>query len=176
MQEDAQCGGVKVSEGVLTCYRRWFEYEKDSHAKVVKSLESVPADRRSSPEYKRALSILGHIAAARRIWLGRLGAAPLFKGPIFPESLDLAQLTVELDEVHQLWAAFLGRLTDVDIAKTFEYQSLDAGRFRNTIEDVLTQLHGHSLYHRGQISMLVRQAGGEPATTDFIYWCRELLV
>jgi hypothetical protein len=25
----------------------------------------------------------------------------------------------------------------------------------------------------GQIAMLVRAAGGEPAVTDLIYWCRE---
>jgi uncharacterized damage-inducible protein DinB len=55
----------------------------------------------------------------------------------------------------------------------FEYQSLDAGRFRNTIADVLAQLYGHSWYHRGQIAMLVRTAGGQPAVTDLIYWCRE---
>jgi uncharacterized damage-inducible protein DinB len=41
------------------------------------------------------------------------------------------------------------------------------------VEDILAQLFGHSSYHRGQIAMLVRAAGGEPAVTDLIYWCRE---
>ena len=27
-------------------YRRWFEYEKDSHRKVLESLETVPQDQR----------------------------------------------------------------------------------------------------------------------------------
>ena len=57
--------------------------------------------------------------------------------------------------------------------RELEYQSLDAGRFRNRIEDILTQLFGHSWYHRGQIAMLIRAAGGEPAVTDLIFWCRE---
>ena len=68
-----------------------------------------------------------------------------------------------------------GKLTDETIDQTFEYQSLDAGRFRNRIEEILTQLYGHSLYHRGQIAILVKQAGGKPAATDFVYWCRESL-
>ena len=55
----------------------------------------------------------------------------------------------------------------------FEYQSLDAGRFRNRIEDILAQLYGHSWYHRGQIACWSAPAGGEPAVTDFVYWCRE---
>ena len=42
-----------------------------------------------------------------------------------------------------------------------------------TLLAILTQLYGHSLYHRGQIAMLVKQAGGQPAMTDFVYWCRE---
>ena len=40
-------------------------------------------------------------------------------------------------------------------------------------EDILTQLHGHSLYHRGQIAMLLRSAGVEPPATDFVFWARE---
>jgi uncharacterized damage-inducible protein DinB len=49
----------------------------------------------------------------------------------------------------------------------------DAGRFRNPVEEILTQLFGHSWYHRGQIAVLVRAAGGTPAITDLIYWCRQ---
>ncbi len=162
-----------MSKEVVARYRRWFDYEKDANAKVIHSLESVPADRRSAPEYGRAVSILAHIAAARRVWLGRLGVAPPFTGPFFPQGLELAQVVAQWNEAERLWADFLGRLTDEKIAQTFEYQSLDAGRFRNKIEDILAQLFGHSWYHRGQIAMLVRAAGGEPAATDLIYWCRE---
>ena len=57
-------------------FQRWFEHERDAHDKVVRSLESVPADRRSSPEFEKAVSILAHVAAARGIWLVRLGLIP----------------------------------------------------------------------------------------------------
>ena len=162
-----------MNDSFVSQYRRWFEYEQDAHAKVIRSLESVPVDSRSSPEYRRALSILAHIVAARRLWLSRLGAAPAPSGSLFPEGLELGQVTTQWQDVARLWTDFLGKLTDETIAKTFEYQSLDAGRFRNRLEEVLTQLFGHSWYHRGQIAMLVRSAGGEPAVTDFIYWCRQ---
>jgi uncharacterized damage-inducible protein DinB len=67
----------------------------------------------------------------------------------------------------------LTAVTDEELEREFEYQSLDAGRFRNGVDGVLAQLFGHSSYHRGQIAMLVRAAGGEPAVTDLIYWCRQ---
>ncbi|HEY7544618.1 MAG TPA: DinB family protein [Blastocatellia bacterium] len=60
-------------------------------------------------------------------------------------------------------------------ARVFEYSSLDGGRFRNSVEDILTQLFGHSLYHRGQIALLLRSIEAEPAATDFVYWSREAI-
>jgi uncharacterized damage-inducible protein DinB len=162
-----------MPDSLVSQYRRWFDYEQDAHAKVIRSLESVPSDRRSAPEFIRAVGVLAHIVAARRVWLGRLGAAPPASGSLFPQDLSFDRVIAQWNDVTRLWTDFLGQLTDEAITKSFEYQSLDAGRFRNRLEDVLTQLFGHSWYHRGQIAMLVRAAGGEPAITDFIYWCRE---
>ena len=162
-----------MSQDVVARFRRWFDYEKDAHAKVIRSLENVPADRRSGPEYKRAVGVLAHIVTARRMWLGRLGAVPPISGPLFPQEVELAHVVAQWGEAERLWGDFLSRHTDEDLAQTFEYQSLDAGRFRHRVEDILAQLFGDSWYHRGQIAMLVRSAGGEPPVTDFIFWCRE---
>jgi uncharacterized damage-inducible protein DinB len=156
-------------------YQRWFEYERDAHAKVVGSLETVPPERRSTPEFSRAVTLLAHIAAARRIWLYRLGIISRPPESFFPENVALADVVAELHEIQDRWTEFLSRIDDAELARSFEYQSLDAGPFRNRIEDILTQLFGHSWYHRGQVAMLVRAAGGEPAVTDLIYWCREPL-
>ena len=154
-------------------FQRWFEYERDAHAKVLRSLESVPAARRSSPEFQRAVALLAHVAAARRLWLVRIGVLSGPQGTLSPENLTLAEATGLLQSVQAPWAEYLARVTDEGLGREVEYQSLDAGRFRNHIEDVLAQLFGHSWYHRGQVAMLVRAAGGEPTVTDLIYWCRE---
>jgi uncharacterized damage-inducible protein DinB len=154
-------------------YRRWFEYEQDAHAKVLHSLESVPESRRSSAEFRKAVDLLAHITAARRVWLYRFGIMPDPPPSLFPQEASLAELATTLRTVQEQWSAYLGRLDDAELARTFEYKSLDAGWFRSRVEDILTQLFGHSWYHRGQIATFVRAAGGEPAVTDFVYWCRE---
>ena len=154
-------------------FERWFEYERDAHGKVLRSLESVPAGRRSGAEFERAVAILAHVAAARRLWLVRMGVLPGPQGTLSPEKLTLAEVAALLQSVHGPWAEYLARVTDEELGRVVEYQSLDAGRFRSRVEDVLAQLFGHSWYHRGQIAMLIRAAGGEPAVTDLIYWCRE---
>lgn len=164
-----------MAQPITDRFRRWFDYEKDAHAKVVRSLDTVPAEKRTSPEYVRALTILGHIAAARLIWLYRLGATAAPPSAIFPKDPTLNDVVASLQSAHKQWDEHWSKLTDADLERVFEYQSLDSGKFRNRIEDVVTQLFGHSIYHRGQIAMLVKQAGGQPAATDFVYWCREAL-
>ena len=155
-------------------FRRWYEHEQDAHARVVRSLESVPSDRRTSPEFQKAVGWLAHLAIARRVWLERLGVIPAkTAGPFSPDGKTLDDTIADLKEVQELWSRYLATISDDDLAGTIEYKSFDAGRFRNSREEILTQLFTHSAYHRGQIATLVRAAGGEPAATDYIYCCRE---
>ena len=158
-------------------YRRWFTYECAAQGRVVESLQSVPRDRRDSVEYRKAVSLFGHLVAARRAWLGRLGGAPPFTGQLFPDpaTADLDAFVASWTEIEPAWTSYLESLTDAELARAFEYRSFDGASWRNTIEDVLTQLLTHAPYHRGQIASLVRASGGEPAKTDFIFFCREAL-
>src|SRR5262249_44495578 len=151
--------GAGMSDELATRFRRWFEYEKDAHAKVLRSLKTVPADRRQGPEFRRAVGLLAHLAAARHVWLYRLGEIAARPAALFPGEVSLAEVEGRLRDVEGRWADYLRHVTDDELARTFEYQSLDAGRFRNRVEDILAQLFGHSSYHRGQIAMLVRAAG-----------------
>ena len=156
-------------------YRRWFEYERESHAKVLGAMTAVAEARRGAPEFRRAATLFAHIIEARRVWLFRMGGAP--EGPkledLFPEGVSLEDLSRRLDAMHAAWSRHLATLDDAAIARPFDYRTYDGQPFRNTVEDVLTQLHGHSLYHRGQIAYLLRAMGAEPVSTDFVLWARE---
>jgi uncharacterized damage-inducible protein DinB len=154
-------------------YRRWFEYEKDSHRKVLASYETVPQDQRESPSFQKALGIMGHIVAARRMWLFRFGRATDRPATFFPTDVSLDELSTSLEVMERGWADYFQNLTEAELSHVFEYESSDAGWFRSVIEDILTQLFGHSWYHRGQIASLVKAAGGQPAVTDFVFWSRE---
>jgi len=153
-------------------FRRLFEYEMDSHARVVAAFETVPAGRRSAPELQEAIDLLAHVISARRMWLARLGLGGPPEEGFFPKGVRLQDLPARLEGMHAPWRDYLASCDDAEVQRTFEYTSSDAGLFRNTIDEILTQLHGHSLYHRGQIASRVRTLGGEPAITDYIYWSR----
>ena len=154
-------------------YRRWFEYEQESHAKVFRSLEAVPAKLRSESGFQKALTMMGHIVAARRVWLFRLGVAKDTPKEFFPPRIDLPTLKADLEGMQQMWSEYLRQLTELELSRKFEYRTTEGDWFRSTVEDILTQLFGHSLYHRGQIAALLRSIGAEPAPTDFVFWSRQ---
>ena len=161
-----------MNDSLIARYRRWFDYEKDSHRKVLDSLNAVSKEQRESEEFRKAVYLMGHIVAARRMWLFRFGVikenVELFPGETRPD-----ELPTQIEEMEMLWSQYLSQLNDAELARVFEYQSYEGQRFRNTIEEILTQLFGHSWYHRGQIAQLVRSIGAEPAVTDFVFWARE---
>jgi len=161
-----------MSDSMIDRYRRWFEYEKDSHAKTLESLNAVPEDLRESEGFRKAVYLMGHVVAARRMWLFRLGVLSE-DTDLFTREIGLAELPGQISEMETLWSEYLLKLNDADLLRVFEYRSYEGQRFRNTIEDLLTQLFGHSWYHRGQIAQLIRSIGAEPAVTDLIFWTRE---
>ena len=52
------------------------------------------------------------------------------------------------------------------------YRNTRGEEFENAVEEILTQVFLHSAYHRGQIASTLRDAGHEPALTDFIHALR----
>lgn len=115
-----------MADELAARFRRWFEYERDAHQKVFASLDTVPADRRAGPEYKKAVALMGHLAVARQMWLYRLGGGPRPPGPLFLDDTapDLATVRAEWAATAALWDAYLGGRTEADLVKEFEYQSI----------------------------------------------------
>lgn len=156
-------------------FQRWFEYEKDSHEKVLRSLRTVPDRRRSEIPFQKAVDLFAHLVAARRLWLFRLSVIDKAPDNLFPTNVRLESLESAVSGMHPAWSDYLDNLNEAELEREFEYTSYEGNRCRNTIGDILTQLFGHSWYHRGQIASLVRSMDCEPAVTDFVFWSRQIV-
>jgi uncharacterized damage-inducible protein DinB len=164
-----------MTTNMVERFRRWFEYEKEAHTKTLRSFQTVPDTQISSPSFQKAVSLFAHIVAARKLWLYRFGVSSEAVTDLFPQDVTVENLSVLADEMHRIWDLYLAKVDEQELARVFEYRSIDGDRFQNQIEDIFTQLFGHSWYHRGQIAQLIKALGGEPAVTDFVYWCRETI-
>ena len=131
---------------------------------------ALEALRRSSGSDTRALTIYSHVLGAEAVWLARLAGRPsdVAVWPILPleQAASLAERNAaELD-------ALLVSLSPDDLGREIDYRTSDGRAFRSSIEDILLHVALHGSYHRGQIALLIRGGGGEPASTDYIAFIR----
>ncbi len=152
-------------------FRRWYEYEQDCNGKSLEMLESVPVERRSEADYRKAVDRMAHLVAARRRWLHRIGHWP--ESPVaFPQGATLAELRLDVADTEAAWVTYLSRLDDDELSRMIEWGAADGHRYRWEVEGVLTQVFGHAWYHRGQIAQLVATLGGKPVDTDYYFFCQ----
>lgn len=131
---------------------------------------TVDALRATPGTDTRALTVYAHVLGAEAVWLARLaGRKP--DVAVWP--------TLTIDEAEQLAARNAGdfdelvsQLATDDADRAIDYRNSAGREFRDTIEDILLHVALHGSYHRGQVSLIVRGGGGEPAPTDYIAFAR----
>jgi len=119
-----------------------------------------------------AVRLLSHIISAQQIWLNRITGIEsyisLWDNFITEESiLKSAELTNQ-------WINLFEGKEPGFLEKRIHYKNSNGEKFESSIKDITTQVLNHSTYHRAQIALLVRQANGTPAVTDYIVYQREL--
>jgi uncharacterized damage-inducible protein DinB len=68
--------------------------------------------------------------------------------------------------------SYVDRLTSADLRRTVHYRNSAGQEFDTPIEDILVHVAMHGSYHRGQVTLLVRDAGADPQPTDYIAFVR----
>ena len=153
-------------------FRRNFEYEKAAYRVLFEQLDALAPHHGARAEYQQILDHLAHLAAARLFWLFRMGVRAESPQGFFPQGLPLAEVKQRIAGMQGEWDACLGRLDDAETARVIRYRSSEGEGYENTVEEILTQLFGHSIHHRAQIAQLFRALGEEPPLADFIFWAR----
>jgi uncharacterized damage-inducible protein DinB len=151
----------------LAQHRRLLEHDAWANAAALASLRVGP-----SPDQARAW--MAHIVGAEHLWLARLHQRPP-ELAVWPE-LDLDACATQLTERAGEWMAYLASLDEEGLADGVAYRNSKGEFWTSTVGDILTHVVLHASYHRGQIAAAVRQAGGEPAYTDFIHAVRMGLI
>lgn len=119
---------------------------------------------------RRALDLYAHVLGSEHNWLARiLQAAPREK--IWPEMSLKGAEALAAENAASL-RSFLESLSADQLQRKVAYENSAGLAFESTIEDMLLHVVLHGCYHRGQVALVVRGAGAEPAPTDYIAWVR----
>ena len=133
--------------------------------------ERVLAGLRAGPHVDpRALELYGHVVGAEHVWLARLHERPA-RSEVWPR-LSVAEAGALAAENAAGFRALIESATRDELARQIPYRNSAGASFRSTVEDMLLHVALHGAYHRGQIALLVRAAGGEPQPTDYIAFVR----
>lgn len=125
---------------------------------------------RDKPSLTTAWREYTHVLGAAAVWLARLEQRP---------SSVVVWPTLTVDEADALrqslavgYEDYLNTLDARPLDESVEYTNSAGQTFRTSIVDILQHVTLHGQYHRGKINLLLRQAGHEPAPTDFIAFVR----
>lgn len=130
-------------------------------------LESL---RQARPLPDRALKVFAHVIAAQHVWLSRLAGEP--QGVEVWPKLDLESCARLMEETHTRLREYVDLLGVSSLDRKVHYRNTAGAEFDSKIADIVMHVMLHSAYHRGQISMLLRDGEAEPAPTDYIAFCR----
>jgi uncharacterized damage-inducible protein DinB len=146
-------------------YRKLFDYDYWANSETLTSLKTVGSG------VDKPRKTFDHVIGAQRVWLAR------FENPAPPLAQPWPDLTLEerasaIEDLRRGWKELLDSLTPEKLAGGLVYKNLKGIEYRTPIQDVLMHLILHSAYHRGQVAAAVREAGGKPAPTDYVVYCR----
>jgi len=116
---------------------------------------------------------LAHICGAEWVWLERFEGRSPSSLPDALEFADVASLRAHWAEQEARLLAFVAKLTQEDLNRDIEYNTLKFGVYKNPLWQSMQHVVNHGTYHRGQITTLLRQLGAQPILTDLMHYYRE---
>ena len=146
----------------MTGLRRLFDHLRWADDKTFAALK----EQKNAPP--AMLERFMHVIAAEHVWLSRIRGEPA-KVAVWPQftadgcarlmATNQREFAALIDDP-QTWARMVG------------YTTSDGRKFTNEVGDILLHVALHGQWHRGQVAMLMRQAGMEPVPTDYIAFAR----
>ncbi len=122
--------------------------------------------RESPGSEPRALAYFAHVLGAEHVWLARIrGETPSLA--VWP-TLSLDECTTIVTENNTAFSVMVASANEGDLQRSIDYVNSAGRAFSSTLEDILIHVALHGTYHRGQVSIFMRDGGGVPAPTDYI--------
>ena len=115
---------------------------------------------------EKMISLLNHILNAQQVRNSRI---------IFEDSFGVWQINPDeklLENNQSNFENSFKILSERNLDEIIVYRNSKGDEFQNSIREIFFHFINHSTYHRGQIAMLMKQAGLEPINTDYIFYKR----
>ncbi|PQB03945.1 DinB family protein [Aureitalea marina] len=143
-------------------FRDKLEYHLYSNRQIIDSLLED-----GSKTSEDMIKLISHTLHAQGIWNNRI-LGQQYTGGVW----DLIELTELHDLNDSLHHQSLEILEGTDLSKEVIYSNSRGQAFNNTVAQILYHLINHGTYHRGQIMILMSEAGIQTFGSDYVVYKR----
>jgi uncharacterized damage-inducible protein DinB len=87
---------------------------------------------------------------------------------------DLSAVRAAWADVESGWRSLVANMDDADVDTVIAFKTMAGATSTSPLGQMVQHVVNHGTYHRGQVTTMVRQLGGEPPKSmDLIYYYRE---
>lgn len=119
----------------------------------------------------KVFSLISHVIAAQRIWLGRIKQENVSHINVWEEH-PLDELKFLSSESTKNWLNYMDSIEDNTLTRLVMYKNIKGDLFENNLRELLPHVINHGTHHRSQILLLFRQNGITPPQLDYIFYVR----
>ena len=145
------------------------QYDAWANEQVLGSLSTLP-DGGAPSVREKVVTLVGHLAASKRVWLNRIHGKSAGT-EIWPR-LTLEAAGDLLTKADKDLVTLTAKLTLAELTRPVIYRTSRGQSCANPLLDVITHVINHGTYHRGQLAIALAAAGGKPVPSDYIVWVR----
>jgi uncharacterized damage-inducible protein DinB len=143
----------------LVAYNRW---ANTRFLQAAAALSAEELERDLGASFGSLQGTLIHILWGERGWLRFWQNGSFVPRPTPGEYPDFASLCSAWTHHEDAYTAYLHALTQAELDAP---RNLDADTY--ALGELVQHILNHSTYHRGQVTLLLRQLGHEPPSTDY---------
>ena len=115
---------------------------------------------------EKSKNLLNHILNAHQIWNARI----LNNNQFEVWQINADNLLLDINTENFFNSSKI--LDERELTEKTSYKNSKGNEFENSIQAIFFHFINHSTYHRGQLAMLMKQAGLDPINTDYIFYKR----
>ena len=145
-----------------------FKYNKEANDRYIQSLQN------SVGINERALELMSHILNAQEVWFDRFDPIPDKKSVMPWDKRELNTLKEDNARLYKRAESFIkNNSSEISSNKVISYKTTKGQNFESNLIDILYHIINHASYHRGQISIYLRDKDITPPNSDYIMYVRE---
>ncbi len=124
---------------------------------------------RQVSDKQKCIRFFSHLINSQNKWMTRILQYPNNPNMDWWEPVyALDDLEAEWNKSLQMWVTIIEKKNENELSAETKFIGYDEGHWTVKLQDIALQLNYHSIHHRAQMQLFIREQGLEPDFIDYI--------